>query len=67
MATAVFPSHQARIFFHSGRIIEEKTGKQSPSYWLVCEWRSHHNFEYWGIVARLDSLSKLQKLNGEHS
>jgi hypothetical protein len=62
---AIFASHQARIFYHSGRIIEEKTGRESPSYWLVCECRSHHGFEYWGIVARLDSLTQLQKLNGE--
>jgi len=61
---AIFTSHQARIFFHSGRVIAEKIGKETDSYWLVCESRSHHGFEYWRIIVKLDSLSKLYRLNG---
>jgi len=64
---ALFESHQARIFFHSGRVIAEKIGKETGSYWLVCESRNHHGFDYWGIIARIESLTMLHKLNGENA
>jgi hypothetical protein len=64
MAAALFPSYQAKIFFHSGKVEQQIRGKTNGSYWLVCEARAHHGFSYWRIIARLDSLFELEKLNG---
>jgi len=67
MATnGIFLSNQARIFFHSGRSIAEKTGRETGSYWLVCAARTigEQNFDYWKVIARINSLFELYKING---
>jgi len=68
MSSGIFLSNQARIFFHSGRSIAEKTGRETGSYWLVCEARTlccpSKHFDYWKVIARINSLAELYKING---
>jgi len=68
MSSGIFLSHQARIFFHNGRLIAEKTGRETGSYWLVCAARTivgpETNFDYWKVIARINSLFELSKING---
>jgi len=67
MSSGIFLSHQARIFFHNGKVIARETGRETGSYWLVCAARTivgEKNFDYWKVIARINSLFELYKING---